>query len=58
LFFFCRSFYAKRRYYPNFKELDKSLIFALERKLDVLDLNERIIEEYRNRLNKLKVRLK
>jgi len=42
----------------HFKELDKSLIFALERKLDVLDLNERIIEEYRNRLNKLKVRLK
>lgn len=42
----------------HFKELDKSLIFALEKKLEVLEEDKELVIKFRDRLNKLKEKLK
>ena len=41
----------------HFKELDKSLVFALEKKIELLNLDKSIIDEYKKRLVELKKRL-
>jgi len=41
----------------HFKEIDKSLLLALERKLEFLKIESNLVEQYRKRLGELKRRL-
>jgi len=41
----------------HFKEIDRSLLLALERKIEVLKIESDVVKSYREKLNKLKVKL-